>query len=103
MKNFISNCSITNVDIDIESITTEDQGQGDLASLSSCCSIPVVHITQDILNAQPLNLVTEENYKTSLFTTLPVCYLSSDMRKEGFFCLVLFLMKRSNLGLSILS
>ncbi|KAM0951194.1 putative ferroportin-1, MFS transporter superfamily [Dioscorea sansibarensis] len=72
LKNYISNCSITNVDIDIESITTEDQGQGDLASLSSCCSIPVVHITQDILNAQPLNLVTEENYKTSLFTTLPV-------------------------------
>ncbi|KAH7655115.1 Ferroportin-1 protein [Dioscorea alata] len=72
LKNFISNCSITNADIDTESIKTEDQGQGDLASLSSCCSIPVVHITQDILDAQPLNLVTEENYKTSLFTTLPV-------------------------------
>ncbi|KAJ0976411.1 hypothetical protein J5N97_018376 [Dioscorea zingiberensis] len=73
LGNFISNCSITNVDIDVENITTEDQGQGDdLASLPSCCSIPVVHLTPDILDSQSLDLVTEENYKTSPFTTLPV-------------------------------
>ncbi|XP_008809257.2 solute carrier family 40 member 2, chloroplastic [Phoenix dactylifera] len=74
LGNFISKCSITNVDIDFENAATEDEVSEDLRclpSLPSGCTIPYIHVAPDILDSKPL-LATEETHVKSHFKTLPV-------------------------------
>ncbi|KAG9457835.1 hypothetical protein H6P81_002343 [Aristolochia fimbriata] len=66
---FSSRCSITNTDVDLNQVTTEDEALDDV---SSGCTIPVVHLQPEILEAEPLSLLTEDTCIDNLLTTLPV-------------------------------
>ncbi|XP_072997354.1 solute carrier family 40 member 2, chloroplastic-like [Typha latifolia] len=63
-------CSTTNTDVDLNNVTTENGGIEDHPSLPSGCSIPVVHLTGDVLDSQLLNLVTKRTGQNSVFREL---------------------------------
>ncbi|XP_068663329.1 solute carrier family 40 member 3, chloroplastic [Aristolochia californica] len=66
---FSSRCSITNTDVDFNQVATEDEAPDDV---SYGCAIPVVHLQSEILEVEPLSLLTEDTYIDNLLTTLPV-------------------------------
>ncbi|PKI32025.1 hypothetical protein CRG98_047588, partial [Punica granatum] len=66
-----SRCSITNTDVQCNHVATENQVQGD-AALETECSVPIVHLKSDILEADSSALLTEGTYVDSLLTVLPV-------------------------------
>ncbi|KAL5983519.1 hypothetical protein ACLOJK_017605 [Asimina triloba] len=71
--NFILRCSSKNADIEFNHVATENENQEEQpSSISSGCSIPIVHLSSEILTTEPLTLLTQDAYANSLFTTLPV-------------------------------
>ncbi|XP_020114149.1 solute carrier family 40 member 2, chloroplastic isoform X1 [Ananas comosus] len=70
--NLTSKCSMANVEVDFNHVETKDEAADELSSLSSGCSIPVVHLSADVLDSGSLNLLTEETCQSSIFTELPV-------------------------------
>ncbi|XP_058083009.1 solute carrier family 40 member 3, chloroplastic [Magnolia sinica] len=70
--NFTSRCSTRNADVEFNHIATENEVQDDLPSIPPGCSIPIVHLKSEILETESLNLLTEDGYIHTLFTTLPV-------------------------------
>eukprot|EP00268_Persea_americana_P038069 TRINITY_DN3772_c0_g1_i4.p1 TRINITY_DN3772_c0_g1~~TRINITY_DN3772_c0_g1_i4.p1 ORF type:complete len:603 (-),score=128.08 TRINITY_DN3772_c0_g1_i4:580-2388(-) len=69
---FTSRCSIANTGMDLNHLATENEVVDDLQSVPSGCSIPIVHLKSDILENEPLKLLTEDPYIHDLFTKLPV-------------------------------
>ncbi|EXB56848.1 Solute carrier family 40 member 3 [Morus notabilis] len=66
---FISSCSITNTDTQCTHVATEDEASEELAEQD--CSVPIVNLKSNILDAEPLSLLTEATYVDCLLTTLP--------------------------------
>lgn len=69
---FISRCSITNTDTHCSHVVTEDEASEELSAVEPECSVPIINLKSDILEAEPLSLLTEETYVDCLLTTLPV-------------------------------
>ncbi|KAJ7977854.1 Solute carrier family 40 protein [Quillaja saponaria] len=69
---FNSRCSITNADVHLTHVATEDEAQDESSTLEPDCSIPIIKLNSDILETESLNLLTEDTYVDSLLTTLPV-------------------------------
>ncbi|XP_042486636.1 solute carrier family 40 member 3, chloroplastic [Macadamia integrifolia] len=69
---FTSRCSITNADLHFNNVATEEEVQDELSSVSSGCSVPVVHLKTGIIESEALNLPAEDTYMNELLTTLPV-------------------------------
>ncbi|EXB53026.1 Solute carrier family 40 member 3 [Morus notabilis] len=69
---FISSCSITNTDTQCTHVATEDEASEELAAIEQDCSVPIVNLKSNILDAEPLRLLTEATYVDCLLTTLPV-------------------------------
>lgn len=65
-------CSITNTDV-LSHVTTDEVVQEDLATADSNCTVPIVHLTSDLLETDALNLLAKGTYVDTLLTTLPVC------------------------------
>lgn len=72
---FISRCSITNTDTHCSHVVTEDEASEELSAVEPECSVPIINLKSDILEAEPLSLLTEDTYVDCLLTTLPVCFL----------------------------
>ncbi|KAF7817976.1 solute carrier family 40 member 3, chloroplastic-like isoform X1 [Senna tora] len=70
-NNFSSRCSITNTDICLDCITT-DEAKGECSIVEPDCLVPVVQLESDILKTESLSLLTEGTYVDSLLTALPV-------------------------------
>ncbi|KAI5658543.1 hypothetical protein M9H77_27336 [Catharanthus roseus] len=64
-------CSITNTDV-LSHVTTDEVVQEDLATADSNCTVPIVHLTSDLLETDALNLLAKGTYVDTLLTTLPV-------------------------------
>ncbi|XP_050224412.1 solute carrier family 40 member 3, chloroplastic isoform X1 [Mercurialis annua] len=71
-SNFNSRCSITNSDIHCSPVLTEDEVLQHVSEVEPDCLAPIVHIKSDILEAEPLSLLTEATFVDSLLTALPV-------------------------------
>ncbi|XP_020243580.1 solute carrier family 40 member 2, chloroplastic [Asparagus officinalis] len=71
-ENFASKCSITNADVDLHDVSTVDEIPEEHPSFQSDCSLPYVHLTSDVLDSEPLNLLKDVNYIDSVFDELPV-------------------------------
>lgn len=71
----ISRCSITNTDTHCSHVVTEDEASEELSAVEPECSVPIINLKSDILEAEPLSLLTEDTYVDCLLTTLPVCFL----------------------------
>ena len=72
LNGFYPRCSITNTEFQFDQIATDEGVQEDLPDVASTCSVPIIHLKSDILDTEPLNLLTEVTYVDSLLTTLPV-------------------------------
>ncbi|KAF7805047.1 solute carrier family 40 member 3, chloroplastic [Senna tora] len=68
---FSSKCSITNTDIQLDHVTT-DEAHAESSTVVPNCPVPIVKINSDILETESLNLLTEGTYVDSLLTVLPV-------------------------------
>ncbi|KAI4301698.1 hypothetical protein L6164_034949 [Bauhinia variegata] len=68
---FSSRCSITNIDIHLGHVST-DEAQGESLIVQSDCPVPIVTLKPDILESEPLNLLAEGTFVDSLLTSLPV-------------------------------
>ncbi|OVA16795.1 Ferroporti-1 [Macleaya cordata] len=71
VNNLATRCSTANTDVHINHVATEDDIEDDFSSIPSG-SLPIVHLSSDILETESLNLLTEDTYINDLFTTLPV-------------------------------
>ncbi|PON57615.1 Ferroportin [Trema orientale] len=69
---FISRCSFTNTDTQCNHVATEDETCEELSAVQPDCSLPIINLKSDILEAEPLSLLTEDTYVDSLLTALPV-------------------------------
>ena len=60
-------------------MATEDEVTEELSVVEpDCsCSVPILNLNSDILEAEPLSLLTEDTYVDSLLTVLPVRFWSS--------------------------
>ncbi|XP_062004898.1 solute carrier family 40 member 3, chloroplastic [Rosa rugosa] len=65
-------CSMTNTDVHFNHVATENETQEESSDIGIECSVPVVHLTPDILETESLSLLTEDTYVDSLLITLPV-------------------------------
>ncbi|XP_040373119.1 solute carrier family 40 member 3, chloroplastic isoform X2 [Rosa chinensis] len=65
-------CSMTNTDVHFNHVATENETQDESSDIGIECSVPVVHLTPDILETESLSLLTEDTYVDSLLITLPV-------------------------------
>ncbi|XP_028779441.1 solute carrier family 40 member 3, chloroplastic isoform X2 [Neltuma alba] len=70
-ENFSSRCSITDTDICLDPIST-DEIQGECSTVETDRLVPIVQLKSDILPTESLNLLTEGTYADSLLTALPV-------------------------------
>ncbi|KAK7392088.1 hypothetical protein VNO78_20515 [Psophocarpus tetragonolobus] len=69
---FGSKCSLTDTDVHLDHVTTdedEDQGRG---LVEPNCSVPFVKLKTDILETKSLNLLAEATFVDTLLTALPV-------------------------------
>ncbi|XP_028791469.1 solute carrier family 40 member 3, chloroplastic [Neltuma alba] len=64
-------CSITDTGVQLDQVPT-DEAQGEPSTVKPNCPVPVVKLNSDILETEPLNLLTEGTYVDSLLTALPV-------------------------------
>lgn len=55
-------------------MATENETQDESSDIGIECSVPVVHLTPDILETESLSLLTEDTYVDSLLITLPVSF-----------------------------
>ncbi|KAF4389762.1 hypothetical protein F8388_009895 [Cannabis sativa] len=69
---FISRCSLTNTDTQCNHVATEDETSEELSVVEPDCSVPIINLNSEILEAEPLSLLTEDTYVDCLLTTLPV-------------------------------
>ncbi|XP_004302232.1 PREDICTED: solute carrier family 40 member 3, chloroplastic [Fragaria vesca subsp. vesca] len=67
-----SRCSITNTDVHFNHVATESETQEESSAVGPECSVPIVHLTSNILETESLSLLTGDTYVDSLLTTLPV-------------------------------
>lgn len=65
-----SRCSITNTDVQFNHVATEDEDLS--ASDIGFCTTPIVQLKSDVLETEPLSIITGDTYVDSLLTTLPV-------------------------------
>lgn len=72
LNGFNPRCSITNTELQFDQIAIAEGVQEDLPEVASNCPVPVIHLKSDILDTEPLNLLTEVTYVDSLLTALPV-------------------------------
>lgn len=70
---FVSRCSVTNTELQVNEVAAEDEVQEDMSAVEMEC--PIVHLNHDILQTDSLTLLTEGTYVDSLLTTLPVCVI----------------------------
>lgn len=75
-RNLNSRCSITNTDLHLSNVLTEDEAPQDLSAAECDCSTPIVHLKTDILESESLSLLAETTYVDSVLTALPVCLLA---------------------------
>ncbi|KAF9681496.1 hypothetical protein SADUNF_Sadunf05G0007400 [Salix dunnii] len=71
-RNLNSRCSITNTDLHLSNVVTEDEAPQDLLAAECDCSTPIVHLKTDILDSESLSLLAETTYVDSVLTALPV-------------------------------
>lgn len=60
-----------NTDLHLEDIASDEDTEEDLSS-SGSCPVPVVHLNSDVLDSEPLNLLSERSYVDNVLTALPV-------------------------------
>ncbi|OIW13058.1 hypothetical protein TanjilG_17618 [Lupinus angustifolius] len=68
---FSSRCSITNTDIHVDHVNT-DEAKGASSVVEPECPVPIVKLNSDILKTESLNLLTEATFVDTLLTALPV-------------------------------
>ncbi|KAK7269434.1 hypothetical protein RIF29_22160 [Crotalaria pallida] len=68
---FSSRCSITDTDIHLDHVTT-DEAEGGSQAIEPECPMPIVKLNSDILETESLNLLTEATFVDTLLTALPV-------------------------------
>lgn len=70
-----SKCSITNTDVHLEHVTSnEDQGEGGSSTVVEHeCPVPI-KLKSDILETESLNLLSKATFVDTLLTALPVGY-----------------------------
>ncbi|XP_057425564.1 solute carrier family 40 member 3, chloroplastic [Lotus japonicus] len=71
---FSSKCSITNTDVQLDHVTTnEDQCEGVVSSMvESECAVVPVKLQPDIMDTESLNILSEATFVDTLLTALPV-------------------------------
>lgn len=69
---FISRCSFINTDTQCNHVATEDESCEELSAVEPDCSVPIINLKSEILEAEPLSLLTEDTYVDCLLTALPV-------------------------------
>lgn len=60
-----------NVDV-FNSAVTEEETLQDFSASASHCSVPLVHLQSEIIDTEPMNLLTGGTYVDTILTTLPV-------------------------------
>ncbi|XP_019428811.1 PREDICTED: solute carrier family 40 member 3, chloroplastic-like isoform X2 [Lupinus angustifolius] len=68
---FSSRCSITNTDIHLDHVTTND-ADGASSAVEPECLVPIVKLNSDTLETVSSNLLNEATFVDTLLTTLPV-------------------------------
>lgn len=69
LNKFYLRCSITDTDV-LNSVAIEEELHEELST--SNCSVPVVQLNTDVLEAESVNLLRESTYVDTLLTKLPV-------------------------------
>lgn len=64
---------MTNTEVQFHQTGIAEGVQEDLPDIASNCPVPIIHLKPDILEAEPLNLLTEGTFVDNLLTALPVC------------------------------
>ena len=68
---FSSRCSITNTDVELDHVRTAE-AHVQSSTVEPDCPVPIVKLNSDILETEPLNLLTEATNVDCLLTALPV-------------------------------
>lgn len=55
-------------------MATENETQEESSAVGTECSVPIVHLTSNILETESLSSLTEDTYVDSLLITLPVSF-----------------------------
>ena len=72
--NFRSRCSVTDTNVQLSDVITDEEVSQDSSGVDSDCSTPIVHINSDILESESLRLLSETTFVDRLLTALPVCF-----------------------------
>ena len=70
LDRFYLKCSITDTDV-FNNVAVEEELHEDLST--SSCSVPIIHLNTEVLEAESVNLLSEGTYVDTLLTKLPVC------------------------------
>ncbi|XP_050381132.1 solute carrier family 40 member 3, chloroplastic [Argentina anserina] len=65
-------CSITNTDVHCNHVVIENETQEESSAVGPECPVPIVHLTSNILETEPLSILTGDTYVDNLLITLPV-------------------------------
>lgn len=68
----LSRCSITNADVQLSFVASDDTVDDNLSSPILSCNDSIGHFKSEALDAEPLNLSSTRSYVDNLLTTLPV-------------------------------
>ncbi|KAL1826965.1 hypothetical protein ACET3Z_005377 [Daucus carota] len=69
LDRFYLKCSITDTDV-FNNVAVEEELHEDLST--SSCSVPIIHLNTEVLEAESVNLLSEGTYVDTLLTKLPV-------------------------------
>lgn len=62
----------------MNSVAIEEELHEELST--SNCSVPIVQLNSDVLEAESVNLLSESTYVDTLLTKLPVCWLVPNIK-----------------------
>ncbi|KAL8160037.1 hypothetical protein V2J09_001574 [Rumex salicifolius] len=71
LESSCTRCSITNADVQLQDVALVEESDEDVSSCLTCAN-PIIHLNSEILEAKPLNLLTEGSFVDSVLTSLPV-------------------------------
>lgn len=76
---FVSRCSITNTEVQLDHVAADDEAREDMSTNEMECPVSVVQlnsemlqINSEMLQMDSLTLLTEGTFVDSLLTTIPV-------------------------------
>ncbi|KAH9611593.1 hypothetical protein KSS87_006520 [Heliosperma pusillum] len=72
LDGFCVSCSMTDIDLQLEDISSNEESLENFSCSDTYCPTSVVHLNPEILEAEPMHMLSERSYVDNVLTALPV-------------------------------